>query len=220
MGESVIVFDLDDTLTDWWTAIRAAAEEAADEWTASQFSEVVQHEAWTRRDDGAVHRAHWRLRVEPLDFWRQLVSDSEAEAVAERFLERLRPRLYEDVVPTLQRLSPDTELGVLTNSPFVDQELKALEIADWFSTVVGVSDPIRKPHPDAFRRLFDELGGQPNPVWYVGDSPVADVEPARRHGMKAVWLDRFSDGWTPPNDVAHVRSLEELVDLVDLPSPR
>jgi FMN phosphatase YigB (HAD superfamily) len=57
-------------------------------------------------------------------------------------------------------------------------------------------------------------------VWYVGDSPVADVEPARSHGMNAVWLDRFSDGWTPPNDVAHVRSLEELVDLVAVPSSR
>lgn len=215
MSASVVVFDLDDTLTDWWTAIRSAARAATDEDTADRFMDAVRDLAWEQRADGAVHRAHWKLRVDTRSFWRGLSAGSEAERLADLFQELLRPQLYDDVLPTLRQLSATAVLGVLTNSPYVDAELEALEIADRFATVVGVVDPVRKPHPDAFRRLLHELGRRADEVWYVGDSPVSDVEPALAMGMNAVWIDRFDDDWQPPPGAARVRSLREVVSLIE-----
>jgi HAD superfamily hydrolase (TIGR01509 family) len=216
VDRGVVVLDLDDTLTDWWTAIGRAAVEVADDEVAEVLHDVVRREAWIRRDDGAVHREHWRLRVEPLTFWRSVFPHSEVRAsdIAARFAERLRVQLYEDVLPTLSLLSSDTELGLLSNSPFAEQELAALGIASHFSTVISVTDPIRKPHPEAFRRLLVAIEAEPGDVLYVGDSPISDIEPARDQGMRSVWLDRFHDPWSPPSDVQRLQTLDELPGLL------
>lgn len=209
-----IAFDLDDTITDWWTAISDAAERVTDRGTAQQLCELVRHEVWERRADAAVHRAHWRLRAEAVGFWRCLLTHAEAEVVAGRFLELLRPRPYHDVAPTLRDLAPHADLAVLTNSPYADEELDAMQVASYFSAIVALADPIRKPHPEAFETLCRQLDRSPEEIWHVGDSPLADVEPAREHGISAVWIDRFGDDWSVPEDVVHVRSLAELPDLV------
>lgn len=212
----VVVFDLDDTLTDWWTAIAGTAADVAGEEAAEVLRGVVRREAWIRRHDGAVHREHWRLRVEPLTFWRRVFPESQERAsdAAERFAEELRVQLYEDVLATVTLLSSETELGVLSNSPFAREELTALGIASRFSTVVSVTDPIRKPHPEAFRQLLAGIKAEPGDVLYVGDSPISDVEPARAQGMRSVWLDRFHDRWSPPSDVARLQTLEDLPGLL------
>ena len=211
-----MVFDLDDTLTDWWTAIgRAAAGVAGDE-AAEALLGVVRREAWIRRDDGAVHREHWRLRVEPLTFWRPVFPESQERAseMAGRFAEKLRVQLYDDVLPTVSLLSRDADLRVLSNSPVAEEELAALGIAASFSAVVSVTDPIRKPHPEAFRQLLAAIKAVPGDVVYVGDSPISDVEPARAQGMRSVWLDRFHDPWSPPSDVPRLQTVEDLPGLL------
>jgi putative hydrolase of the HAD superfamily len=104
---------------------------------------------------------------------------------------------------------------VLSNSPFAVEELTALGVASSFSTVISVTDPIRKPHPEAFRRLLAAIKAEPGDVLYVGDSPLSDVEPARGQGMRSVWLDRFHDPWSPPSDVPRLQTLEDLPRLLD-----
>jgi HAD superfamily hydrolase (TIGR01509 family) len=123
-------------------------------------------------------------------------------------------QLYDDVPSTVHLLSSHAELGVLSNSPFATEELAALGIASSFSTVVSVNDPIRKPHPEAFRQLLAAIKAKPGDVLYVGDSPISDVEPARAQGMRSVWLDRFHDPWSPPSDVPRLQTLEALPELV------
>jgi len=216
VDRGVVVLDLDDTLTDWWTAIGRAAEGVADDEVAEALRDVVRREAWIRRNDGAVHRDHWRLRVEPLTFWRSVFPDSESRAseMAAQFAEALRVQLYEDVSPALRVLPSDTRLGLLSNSPYAEEELAALGIASHFSTVISVTDPIRKPHPEAFRRVLVAMEAEPGDVLYVGDSPINDIEPARDQGMRSVWLDRFHDDWLPPSDVQRLQTLEELPGLL------
>lgn len=212
MGRMALVFDLDDTLTDWWSAIRDAASNAAGEEKAEALLRVVRDTAWVRREDGAVHREHWRLRVEPSAFWRQVFPDvpDVATRVTEQFLDRLSPQLYEDVVPALEDVSGRVPLGVLSNSPFADAELERLGLRNRFTAVVGLEGAIRKPHPAAFDRICVAMACDPDEVVYVGDSPVADVEPALDHGMQVVWVDRYEDPWTPPEGVHRVYGLAEL----------
>ena len=57
----------------------------------------------------------------------------------------------------------------------------------------------------------DEKAG----IAYVGDSITADVEGARDAGLRAVWLDRWNDPWAVPADVVRIRSLLDLLDLLE-----
>src|SRR5205807_1475626 len=47
-----------------------------------------------------------------------------------------------------------------------------------------------KPDPAIFRAALSALGVAPSAALHAGDGPVADVEGARRAGLRAVLLDR------------------------------
>ena len=70
-----------------------------------------------------------------------------------------------------------------------------------------------KPHPDIFRYALARAGLTADDVIYVGDSYVADVLGARTVGIAPVLLDR--EGKAPAVDCPVVRSLLELIDLVE-----
>ena len=70
-----------------------------------------------------------------------------------------------------------------------------------------------KPHPDIFRYALDRAGLRADEVLYVGDSYVADVLGARSVGIAPVLIDR--EGKAPNVDCAVVRSLGEVLELVD-----
>ena len=75
---------------------------------------------------------------------------------------------------------------------------------------------LAKPNPAFYRLALDEAGVAANEALMVGDSYRADVQGAWGAGMDAVWLDRHEGiSITPPdeptpNDVRHIRSLDEL----------
>ena len=58
------------------------------------------------------------------------------------------------------------------------------------SVVISEEMGIRKPRPEIFQAVIDELGLPPEELLHVGDNLVADVEGAARLGMRTVWLTR------------------------------
>jgi putative hydrolase of the HAD superfamily len=200
-GARAVAFDLDDTLTDWDTGIRSAAEAVG----APEILDRVRAETWVRRDGVVVDRHHWRVLHEPETFM-------PAELV-EPFLAALDPPLFDDVVPTLERLRARLPLALLTNNPFGAEVLNRHGLhADVFDCVV-VADPLlRKPDPRAFAPVIDALGLPPGNIAYVGDSIPADVEGALAVGLIPVWLDRWNDAWPAPPEVVRITSLTELLE--------
>jgi putative hydrolase of the HAD superfamily len=200
-GARAVAFDLDDTLTDWFTGIREAAAAVG----APEILERVRAETWVRRNGVVVDRHHWRVLHEPETFM-------PAELV-EPFLAALDPPLFDDVVPTLEALGARLPLALLTNNPFGAEVLNRHGLhADVFDCVV-VADPlVRKPDPRAFAPVIDALGLPPRKIAYVGDSIPADVEGALAVGLIPVWLDRWHDPWAVPPGVVRITSLTELLE--------
>lgn len=197
-----IAFDLDDTLTDWWTGIAQAAQDIGDD----NLLERVRRETWITRDGVVVNRHHWRLIHEAEHF----VAPSQVDA----FIAALDPPLFEDVVPALESLRGRVRLALLTNNPFGTAVLERHGLhADVFDCVVIATPELRKPDPRAFTPLVDALALPPADIAYVGDSVTADVEGATAAGLRAVWIDRWNDPWPAPRDVVRVTSLKELVAL-------
>ena len=195
-----IAFDLDDTLTDWWTGIRIAADAVGD-------PDILERarETWIERD-GTFDRHHWRFQHEPETFMRAELTDS--------FLAALDPPLFADVAPTLEALSARTRLALLTNNPYGAEVLARHGLhTDVFECVVVADPQYRKPDPRAFTPLVEALALAPDKIGYVGDTPGADVNGALAAGLKSIWIDRWNDAWTPPAGVIRISSLTELLTL-------
>jgi putative hydrolase of the HAD superfamily len=70
---------------------------------------------------------------------------------------------------------------------------------------------IGKPDPRVFQATIDALGLPPDRILHVGDSVHYDVDGGAAVGLRTVHMDPF--GVCSASDHAHVRTLEDLLDL-------
>lgn len=201
-GAGAVAFDLDDTLTDWWTGITRAAAALR----APEILDRVRQQTWIRREGIVVDRHHWRVLHEPATFM--------AAELVEPFLAALDPPLFDDAIPALEALRGRTKLALLTNNPYGADVLDRHGLhVDVFDSVVIADPSVRKPNPRAFAPLVEALNLAPSEIAYVGDSVRADVEGALGAGLRPVWLNRWNDPWLLPLGVIAITSLSELHDF-------
>ena len=128
-------------------------------------------------------------------------------------------RVDPDAMPLLTWLGQGgIKRGICSNAPFPPEMMRrqvesngiAAEVdAIVFSSEVGR----RKPAPEVYRAALDAIATEPNRTLFVGDRLREDYEGPRALGMRAVVVTAHADE-TPPQDVATIRSLAEVRDLV------
>ena len=112
------------------------------------------------------------------------------------------------------------KLGIISNTiwppQLLDEELKRLEIRDYFDCVIASSGfGSKKPYPAIFEKALSELGVEAGETFFVGDSLKEDVAGAGMLGMKTILLDWKHEevpGITPD---AKIESLSELTGAVE-----
>ncbi len=126
--------------------------------------------------------------------------------------------LYPDALPTIDAIrARDAGVAVIANQPAIRaRQLRGLGVEP---DVLAMSEAmgVAKPDPAFFARALELLGDpQPGDVAYVGDRVDNDVLPARRAGMRPVWIRRGPWGriqfLDDPSGVLVVETLAELVD--------
>jgi len=73
-----------------------------------------------------------------------------------------------------------------------------------------------KPHPRTYEALLAAIKASPEECMYIGDNWLADVQGAKRHGMKAAWVrEHVPYEVFEPNEGDHPADLilDRLVDL-------
>ncbi|HEV3473005.1 MAG TPA: HAD-IA family hydrolase [Actinomycetota bacterium] len=144
-----------------------------------------------------------------------LVDESLVEKLYERFSEPSSYRLYDDVVPTLTRLTEaGYRLGLISNfDGWLEKMLIEMEIHRSFhvSVISGV-EGVEKPDPAIYRLATDRAGVAPEASVHVGDSPAMDIDPARAAGLNAVLIDRV--GRYADASGTRITSLKELPSVV------
>ncbi|MFD7509831.1 HAD family hydrolase [Streptomyces sp. NPDC059853] len=200
-GVRAVVWDIDDTLFDYTGANEAGAREhfAAEglpagpeeiaRWTA------VMHEHYARYLTGELtFDEQRRERVRAFLGEPELPGEA-AAAWFERFGVRMRAawRLYPDVVPALDALTPHYRHGLLSNSNSAhqDDKLRRLGVRDRFEVLL-CSEELghAKPAPEAFEAACAAMRLEPAQVAYIGDQRVTDAEAATAAGLHGIWLDR------------------------------
>lgn len=106
-----------------------------------------------------------------------------------------------------------TALGVLDDAG-LREHLDAIVISD--------AAGIRKPRPEIFQQVLDELGASPETTLHVGDNLAADVGGASGIGIRTVWITRrVSDpdsrlqAYDGPAPDHTINDLSELLPLVE-----
>ena len=156
-------------------------------------------------------RAFEQLGLPPLPeaFFRRL---------AELFLVTSHWHVFPDVYPALDALKRrGLILGVVSNWIWTLPELlHALDLVARFD-FVAVSSRVgyEKPHRGIFDHALQLAGVPAESAIHVGDNLRADVEGARGAGIAAVLIDRHDRGVEPPPGVPVIRSLEDLLPIVD-----
>lgn len=218
-----LAFDLDNTLWDI-EPVMVRAESALHDWLARHYPLVTErhsiHSMRERRADMARRRpelAHDFTALRKLALLEHAreagYSESMAEEAFEHFYhERNQVDLYDDVLPTLERLRSDYRLLALTNG---NADLKRIGIAHYFELIVTArAVGHAKPDPRIFSALLAGAALTPRHVLYVGDEPLADVEGPRGAGIDAVWINRNRQQWpaelAPPRHT--VATLHELAN--------
>jgi HAD superfamily hydrolase (TIGR01549 family) len=102
-------------------------------------------------------------------------------------------KLYEDVVPALDRLSAmGIRLAVLSNWDYtLHKSLRGAGIYERFDLVVAsLEHGVEKPDPRLFKQLTDHFEVAPNHILHIGDNPIDDLEGAIASGMRGALIDR------------------------------
>ncbi len=127
--------------------------------------------------------------------------------------------LYEDVLPTLDRLQQmNLKMGIISNwdTP-LHAMVEGLGLAPYFEVIVASHDQrVRSAKPDAaiFEYALNAVGVSPEEAVHVGDSFEADIMGAHAAGIRAILLDR--DGTQTGQWGETIQTLHALPDLLGI----
>ena len=239
-----ILFDLDDTLLDMWTAMQRSWEEICADVAPGLGCDAGALRETIRRESAlfwADEEAVGEYRVKPLESRTIVVrlsllsmglDDSDAEEIAGRslrgYLERVAP--FDDAIETLESLrSQGYRLGMVTNGSSDTQREKIgrWQLEPYFDEIVIESEFGRgKPDPGVFRQALAGTRAAPDEAWMVGDNLYADIGGAQGVGVHSVWIHRerleFPDDPPahPHRRIGHFDELHAALDTAREGGPR
>lgn len=220
-----VVFDLDNTLTDFMKMKDLAIQGAADAMIDSGLKKTLEE---ARSEINAVYREMGIEYQKVFDVYLQrTLGHIDYKMLAAAIVGYRRARdsalvLYPHVNLTLHELiKRGLKLAVVSDAPREGAWLRLcyLKLQHIFDVVVTYEDTLqRKPHPEPFRRVLDRLQLEPAEALMVGDWPERDVIGAKALGMKTVFA-RYGDTFGTKEgasgadfDITDVMDLLEIVD--------
>jgi putative hydrolase of the HAD superfamily len=118
--------------------------------------------------------------------------------------------LYDDVLPTLERLkNQGLILGLISNI-----SIHRAGLEGYFDVIITAKDVgAGKPEPIIFSTALRQSELAASQVLYVGDQYEIDVLGANRIGMQAILIDRY-DLVSPVEGCSYITCLSELADYL------
>ncbi|EML6557139.1 phosphoglycolate phosphatase [Klebsiella michiganensis] len=202
-----VAFDLDGTLVDSAPGLTAAVdnalyalelpmagEERVVTWIGNGADVLIQRAlTWARQERAALRAAQGKPSVDHDD-----IPQVEQQAILRKLFDRYYGEVAEEgsflfpaVADTLGALhAKGLPLALVTNkpTPFVAPILASLDIAKYFTVVIGGDDvKNKKPHPEPLLLVAEKLGLAPADLLFVGDSRN-DIQAAKAAGCSSIGL--------------------------------
>ena len=229
MRIKAVLFDLDETLTDALTGLRAAQLAVAGKlhkYLRNQGIEVDEEFIRSRLaefDD----RMAIEMRNDRDEWWPELLAGFGVKREVPRRMVKQLTKLYWTTFARVNKPCPDAgltlfylrdkgyKLGLITDTDVVHgmkrERVRRFKFVKLFDAVVisGEDIPETKPSPKPFLLLASKLGASLGECVVVGDKPFTDIKGAKAAGMRTIWLKRRDWGVEERADFT-IESLTEL----------
>jgi putative hydrolase of the HAD superfamily len=219
----VVIFDLDNTLTDFRrmkeTAVDAAVEAMIDAGLRVPHEEVKRRIYQVYDERGIEFQRVFDIMLENLlgevDYKIQAAGIVAYRRAREAFLV-LYPHVKSTLIELVKR---GLKLAVLSDAPRKEAWLRLcyLQLHHIFDYVVTFDDTgVTKPNPEAFRRVLAHFDVKPEETVMVGDWPERDIQGAVRLGIWTVFA-RYGNTFDVQESGAHfeIDDFAELLDVID-----
>jgi len=214
-----VLFDMDNTLLDFWKMKRKASDSAAQ----------------------AMIKAGLKLPKKKAEeeLFHKYVKNIEGERVFQKFLKEKQQysekilaaginaylktkqqylKTYPQVKPTLMKLKKrKLKLGLITNAPKLKayQRLDAVGLTDLFDLIITEA---QKPAKKSYQSALRQLKLKPEEILVVGDSPRVDLHRAKMMGMRTCLVDYGYIHYPHKRFIKpdyKIQKIEELVKVVE-----
>ena len=223
----VLTFDCYGTLIDWEAGLLAAfgaplAAHGVRESNDDVLAAFARHEAQVEAGPYRTYRAVLgEVLGQMLGHFGQAADPAELDAFGGSVVDW---PAFPDSATALARLHERFKLGVITNCDddlFAESERR---LGVTFDTVITAQQARRyKPNPRGFELAFERIGLPPARILHVAQSLFHDHVPARRLGLKTVWVDRRGNrpgsGANPPAAATPDLTVPDMATLARLASP-
>ena len=122
--------------------------------------------------------------------------------------------LFDDVLPTLEKLKSKYILGIVSNG---NSYPRKLGLEQYFKFIILAQEVgIEKPDPGIFHLAIERAGCLPDEFLYVGDSQEDDILGAKKAGVKVAWFNRAKSQLKPdiPCPDYEIERLSELLKVL------
>jgi putative hydrolase of the HAD superfamily len=218
-----VIFDLDNTLTDFVrmkvNAVDAAVDAMVDAGLRFPPQKIKQKIMEVYEAKGIEFQNVFDVAI------KELLGELDFKALAAGIVAYRRAReaslvLYPHVRVTLiELMKRGIRLAVVSDAPRQEAWLRLCylqlhHIFDFVSTFEDTGE--RKPSPVPFQRALDYFGVEPDEAVMVGDWPERDITGAAKLGIKTVFA-RYGNTFGTVESGAHydIDDIYELVDIVD-----
>ncbi|HEX9712104.1 MAG TPA: HAD family hydrolase [Actinomycetota bacterium] len=244
MTVTAVLFDFGHTLMDFgrteealrgaYAVIRDRLANWVEDRAPPEVDELVERIA--DEVDRMVERSYHERRLEELD---QIAMFAEAfEALGYRLPDELlmevatldhdafakSVRIEDSTLETLEQLRADgLKLGLVSNVSLLPhlmhRDLEAFGISPLLDGAVFSSEiGVRKPRPQIFHHVLEQLGAGPEQAVFVGDRLVDDIAGAHAVGMRAVLTQQYRKE-EPDEDLQPEAVITDLTELPAILSP-
>lgn len=218
-----VIFDVDNTLTDFMRAKRMAVDAAVEmmidaglKTDKDAFVEKIFDIYWKdgvedqRIFDKVLHKEFGRIETRILA----------AGIVGYRRAKNGAQVLYPHVSVTLfELLKMGVKSVVLSDAPKLEVWLRLvnLGIHNYFDHVIASEDyGVKKPNAIPFQKALEVLGTKPEETVMIGDWPDRDIVGAKKVGLKTVWASYGDTFGTKPKESGADYEIKDIIELVDI----
>jgi putative hydrolase of the HAD superfamily len=231
----VVIFDLGNTLIEFGPKQLESGNKSLFNMLSETFGDL-DIEDMVKIRKGQISRPYTNGFIEndPADIARELIRklyDREIEEDQVNALVNFRyesflniAELQGNVLPLLDKLSKTYRIAMISNYPCSRSIFGCLQktgLAKYMEEVVISADVgFVKPHPVIFKTMLDKLDLLSKNCVYIGDNWLADVQGAKRAGMKSILtteyksymeFERNKDDFSPDRTI---NNIEELINIL------
>jgi putative hydrolase of the HAD superfamily len=216
-----VIFDIDNTLTDFMRMKRAAVDAAVEAMIDAGLK--VDKTAMVEK----IFDVYWKEGVEDQKIFDKVLHQEfgriDYKILASGILGYRRAKegtmtLYPHVTITLiELMKMGLGRAVISDAPKLEVWLRivALGLHHYFDHVITSEDfGVKKPAPQPFQKALELLGTRPHETIMVGDWAERDIVGAQKLGIKTAWA-KYGDTFHTKESGADYE-LDDILDLLDI----